>query len=59
MKLNLMCSNILEKKIDEIKWNNTINLNKVLRYEFGCNKDEFMVIEKCQYMGNNEISLVL
>ena len=44
-----------EKIIDQIKWNNTVNLNKILRYEFNCDKDEFMLIDKCQYLGNNEI----
>ena len=48
-----------EKIIDQIKWNNTVNLNKVLRYEFDCDKDEFMLIDKCQYLGNNEIFLEL
>ena len=48
-----------EKIIDQIKWNNTVNLNKILRYEFDCDKDEFMLIDKCQYLGNNEIFLEL
>ena len=48
-----------EKIIDQIKWNNTVNLNKILRYEFNCDKDEFMLIDKCQYLGNNEIILEL
>ncbi|KAH9501439.1 hypothetical protein DERF_012287, partial [Dermatophagoides farinae] len=43
-----------EKIIDQIKWNNTVNLNKILRYEFDCDKDEFMLIDKCQYLDVNE-----